>query len=202
MSTQTESAKRRGQAFAGGFAGLAIVVVLAVVFFVVKNSDDSDKTPAAASRPAASQPADAGQPTEAGQPSAPAPADPGQPSAPAVNIPPALSKEPDVKPGKGKLTKLVATVLVPGTGPAVQKGQTVIANYKLINYLTGETLDSSWSRKEPITTQVGVGAVIQGWDQGIPGQKVGSRVQLDVPEALAYPGKGDLRFVVDILAAQ
>ncbi|GIF22404.1 peptidylprolyl isomerase [Actinoplanes tereljensis] len=208
MSTQTvrptssgESAKRRGQAVAGALTGVAIVIVLAVVFFVVRNNDkNDDKTPVAGSAPAASQPSEAAQPT-AEAPTAEAPAA-AQPSAAGVNTPAALSKEPDVKAGQGKLTKLVVTVLVPGTGPAVAKGQTVTANYKLIAYTTGEVMDSSWSRGEPFSTQIGVGAVIQGWDQGVLGQKVGSRIQLDIPEALAYPGKGDLRFVVDILAAQ
>jgi peptidylprolyl isomerase len=204
MSTQTESAKRRGQAFAGAFAGVAIVVVLTVVFFVVRNGDD-DKAPAAASRPAATQPAEVPPPSEA---AAPAPSEAGppseaaQPGAAGVDTPPALSKEPQVTAGKGKLTKLVKTTLVPGTGPAVQKGQTVTANYKLVKYDTGQVMDSSWSRGEPFSTQIGVGQVIQGWDQGIVGLKVGSRTQLDVPEALAYPGQGDLRFVVDILAAK
>jgi len=51
-------------------------------------------------------------------------------------------------------------------------------------------------------TPIGVGKVIQGWDQAIPGQRVGSRLQLDVPAALSYGDQyGDLRFVVDILAA-
>jgi peptidylprolyl isomerase len=105
--------------------------------------------------------------------------------------------------GKGTLTKLVVTPIVAGKGPAVTKGQTVTANYKLISYKTGEVIDSSWTRGEPFSTQIGVGAVIQGWDQGVLGQKVGSRIQLDVPAALAYGAeKGDLRFVVDILAAQ
>ena len=66
-------------------------------------------------------------------------------------------------------------------------------------------IDSSWSRRQatPFSLQIGTGQLIQGWDKGIPGQKVGSRIQLDVPAALAYgPEQGDLRFVVDILAAQ
>ncbi|GAA2633484.1 FKBP-type peptidyl-prolyl cis-trans isomerase [Paractinoplanes durhamensis] len=201
MSTQTESAKRRGQAFAGALAGVAIVVVLTVVFFVVKNND-SDKTPVASTQPAASQPA-AAQPTDAAPSEPAAPTAQAQPSAAAVNTPAALSKEPEVKAGgTTKLTKLVKTTLVAGTGPAVQKGQTVTANYKLVKYATGEVMDSSWSRGTPFSTQIGVGAVIQGWDEGIVGLKVGSRTQLDVPEALAYPGQGDLRFVVDVLAAQ
>jgi peptidylprolyl isomerase len=201
MSTQTESAKRRGQAIAGAFAGVAIVVVLAVVFVVVRNGDDdADKAPVASNQPAASAPAEAAPPPSeaAAQPSEPA----AQPSAANVNTPAALSKEPDVKAGKGKLTKLVKTTLAPGTGPAVQKGQTVTANYKLVKYDTGEVMDSSWSRGEPFSTQIGVGAVIQGWDEGIVGLKVGSRTQLDVPEAMAYPGQGDLRFVVDVLDAK
>jgi peptidylprolyl isomerase len=208
MSTQTaqpgsgESAKRRGQAFAGAIAGVAVVVILAVVFFVVRH-DNSDKSSAAA--PAPTQPAaeQQAEPSQAAPESAPAQAQPTQPAPAKVNTPPALAKEPVVKAGTGTLTKIVITPLVKGTGPAVQKGQTVTANYTLVNYKTGEVLDSSWSRGEPFSTPIGVGAVIQGWDQGIPGQKVGSRIQLDVPAALAYgESRGDLRFVVDILAAQ
>ncbi|WP_433359618.1 FKBP-type peptidyl-prolyl cis-trans isomerase [Actinoplanes sp. CA-142083] len=201
MSTQTvrpnggESAKSRAQAYAGAIAGVAVLVVLAIVFFAVRH-DNSDKSPAAA--PAATQPAGEQQ----AQPSEAAP----QATAPAqaqVNTPPALAKEPEVKAGTGTLTKVVVTPLVQGTGPVVQKGQTITANYKLVTYKTGEVKDSSWSRGEPFTTQIGVGAVIKGWDEGIPGQKVGSRIQLDVPAADAYgPSEGDLRFVVDILAAQ
>ena len=201
MSTQTvqptsaESAKRRGQAFAGAIAGVAVVIVLAVVFFVVRH-DNSDKSPAAApAGPPAAAPSQAAQDTAPPQATEPAPAQ--------VNTPAALAKEPVVKAGEGTLTKIVVTPLVKGAGPAVQKGQTITANYTLVNYKTGEVMDSSWSRGEPFSTQIGVGAVIQGWDQGIPGQKVGSRIQLDVPAALAYgESRGDLRFVVDILAAK
>jgi peptidylprolyl isomerase len=120
-----------------------------------------------------------------------------------VSTPPALAKEPVVKAGTGTLTDLVVTPLVKGTGPAVQKGQTITANYTLVSFKTGEVKDSSWSRGQPFTTQIGVGAVIKGWDEGIPGQKVGSRLQIDVPAKDAYgPSEGDLRFVVDILDAQ
>ena len=202
MSTQTvppstgDTAKRRGQALAGALAGVAIVVVLAVVFVVVRH-DNSDKSSESAQAPAS--PATAAAPTEA----APSGAGPTEPPAPAqVETPAALAKEPEVTAGKGKLTKVVTKVIVPGTGPAVQKGQTVTANYKLVSYSSGQVLDSSWTRGEPFSTPIGVGSVIKGWDQAIPGQKVGSRIQLDIPDALAYPGQGDLRFVVDILAAK
>ena len=61
----------------------------------------------------------------------------------------------------------------------------------------------------PASFAIGVGQVIPGWDQGLVGVPVGSRVQLDIPAELAYgadgpaQGKpaGPLRFVVDILGA-
>jgi peptidylprolyl isomerase len=203
MSTQTvrpDTSRRRGQAYAGALAGVAIVVVLTAVFFIVKsgNSDKSsgNSTPAAAAQQTPSDAAAA--PTDAAPTEAPTPAAPAN-----VDTPAALAKEPDVKAGTGTLSKIVVTPVVAGRGPAVKKGQTITANYKVVSYKTGQVIDSSWTRGEPFTTQIGVGAVIQGFDQGIPGQKVGSRIQLDVPAALAYGAQqGDLRFVVDILAAQ
>ena len=204
MSTQTarptaaDSAKRRAQSLAGALTGVAIVVVLAVVFFVVKN-DNSDKNPAPA---AAQQSAAAAEPSAAApEPSAADPAAGQQPAG--VETPAALAKEPDVTKGDGTLSKIVIKTLVPGTGAAVQKGQTVTANYNLVSYKTGQVIDSSWSRGRPFSTQIGVGKVIEGWDKSIPGLKVGSRSQIDVPAALAYGDQqGDLRFVVDILAVK
>ncbi|AEV83772.1 trigger factor Tig [Actinoplanes sp. SE50] len=182
----TPSDKRRGQAIAGGVAGALVFVVLVVVFFVVRGGHD--KQPAATS--AAVQ-----------QDSAAAVAPPPAEASPAAGLPPELSHEPDVQPGTGgPLTELVALPLIVGTGPVVAAGQTITVNYKLIPYKGGAVMDSSWSRHEPFTTVIGAGQVIKGWDQGIPGQHVGSRIQLDVPAALAYKDQ-DLRFVVDILAA-
>jgi len=194
MSTPTE-AKRRGQAVAGGLAGVAVVAVLIAVFVGIKVSDD-DK-PAAAGAPAAAPPS-----AEA-PPSADAPA-PTQPPAPApVDTPPALAKAPVVKGGTGTLADLRVTPLVKGTGPEVKAGETITVNYVLVEYKTGKAVESSFDSGQPYSTPIGVNRVIKGWDQGLPGQKVGSRVQLDVPAALAYgPGTPDLRFVVDILAAR
>ncbi|MFF5076709.1 FKBP-type peptidyl-prolyl cis-trans isomerase [Actinoplanes sp. NPDC000266] len=194
----TDSKKRRSQAIGGAVAGVAVIAVLVAVFVTVRSGDgdDANNTSAAAAPTSAAAPAEA-VPTEA------VPSEAAPPAAAQVETPAALAKEPEVKAGEGKLTKLGVTALVPGTGPAVQKGQTVTANYKLVSYTTGQVIDSSWSRGEPFSTPIGVGAVIKGWDEGIPGQKVGSRVQLDVPAALAYgEQQGDLRFVVDILAAK
>ncbi|MCY1144436.1 FKBP-type peptidyl-prolyl cis-trans isomerase [Actinoplanes sp. Pm04-4] len=205
MSTETarpitgDTAKRRSQAIGGAVAGLAVVAVLVTVFVTVRGGD-----PEPAAQPAA-PPASAAAPTEQQA----VPSEPAAPSAEAapqpapVDTPPALSKEPVVKGGTGTVKDLKVTALVPGTGPAVKAGQTVTANYVLVSYKTGQIIDSSWQRGEPFSTPIGTGRVIEGWDKGIPGQKVGSRVQIDVPAAMAYGDEqGDLRFVVDILAAQ
>jgi peptidylprolyl isomerase len=80
-------------------------------------------------------------------------------------------------------------------------------HYLLVSYTTGRQLDSSWTRGEPFAFTLGAGQVIQGWEQGLPGARVGSRMQLDVPADLAYGDNhgdvsGPLRFIVDILAAE
>ncbi len=193
--TTTDAAKRRGQAVAGVVAGLAIVLVLVAVFVLVKN-DKSDKSQVAS--PAASaQPSGAAQP--AGEPSAEQPPAPTQ-----VSLPPGLDKAPVVKGGgTAKLTKTLVTELVKGTGATVKAGQTITVNYVLVQYADGTPIESSWTSGQPFSTPIGVGKLIKGWDQAIPGQKVGSRLQLDIPAADAYgPSKGDLRFVVDILDAK
>jgi peptidylprolyl isomerase len=205
MSTQTapsgsgDTAQRRRQARFGAATGVAIVLLLVIVFIVVKNHK-SDKPTGSAPVAAASAPEAASAAPEAAS-AAPQPAPSSTPAA--VQTPAALAKEPAVLAGgKKPLTGLVVTPIVKGTGPKVQKGQTITANYKLVSYRTGEVIDSSWQRGEPLVTPIGVGQVIKGWDQAIPGQRVGSRLQLDVPAALAYgEQQGDLRFVVDILAA-
>ena len=84
-------------------------------------------------------------------------------------------------------------------------GQTITVNYTGVTYADGKQFDSSWKSGQPLTTQIGVGKVIKGWDQGLVGVTVGSRVQLDIPSDLAYGDSGNpagpLRFVVDILSA-
>lgn len=193
MSDRTaEAAKRRSQAIMGGVAGALVFVALVVVFVVVRSGGDD--TQPTTTNAAATSSAEAVAPVPAQS------SDAAQGSA--AGLSPELTKEPDVQAGAGgPLSKLVITELVKGTGPVVQAGQNVTFNYKLIPYQGGAVIDSSWSRGEPFTSQIGAGKLIAGWDQGIPGQKVGSRIQMDVPAALAYKDQ-DLRFVVDILAAR
>ncbi|QOC94025.1 FKBP-type peptidyl-prolyl cis-trans isomerase [Micromonospora craniellae] len=192
-------AKRRRQAWAGGFAGIAVVAVLITVFVIVGQRGGDDAPEQVAGSPSA--PADA-------------PAEPGAPGAPpAPQLPegadPALGTKPNVTGGEGELTKLTVTPLIEGTGPAVTTGQSITTNYVGVLFANGEQFDSSWDRGQPATFPIGVGQVIEGWDKGLVGVKVGSRVQLDIPAEQAYGTDGaggrpagPLRFVVDILAAQ
>ncbi|WP_331461307.1 FKBP-type peptidyl-prolyl cis-trans isomerase [Micromonospora tarapacensis] len=187
-------AKRRRQAWAGAFAGVAVVAVLITVFVIVgRGGEDAPKQAA-------------GTPSN----SAEAPADPGAPPAPQLpeGADPALGSKPTVAAGEGELTKLTVTTLIEGTGPKVEAGQSITTNYVGVFFENGEEFDSSWERGEPATFPIGVGQVIPGWDKGLVGVTVGSRVQLDIPAEDAYgdgeggrPG-GPLRFVVDVLAAQ
>ncbi|HEV2638673.1 MAG TPA: FKBP-type peptidyl-prolyl cis-trans isomerase [Actinocrinis sp.] len=109
-------------------------------------------------------------------------------------------------------TALVANVLVQGTGAVVAKGQTLLMQYTGVDWNTGKTFDSSFTRKQAFTTAIGEGAVIPGWDQGLVGKHVGDRVLLVVPPALGYGPQGGqssagigandtLVFVADIVAA-
>jgi FKBP-type peptidyl-prolyl cis-trans isomerase len=106
---------------------------------------------------------------------------------------------------------LQVKALIKGTGATVTKGQNLEVQYTGVNWRTGKVFDSSWARKSPYTVVIGAGQVIKGWDTGLVGQTVGSRVLLVIPPADGYGKKGaasagingtdTLVFVVDILAA-
>ncbi len=108
---------------------------------------------------------------------------------------------------------LVTKTLIKGSGPAVAKGQTVVVQYTGAIWRTGQVFDSSWSRGQPLGFTIGAtpSQVIPGWDNGLLGQTVGSRVMLVIPPADAYGSTGNaqagikgtdtLVFVVDVLGA-
>ena len=108
---------------------------------------------------------------------------------------------------------LVTKTLIKGSGQVVAKGQTVVTQYVGSIWRTGKVFDSSWSRGEPFGFTIGStpSQVITGWDKGLVGQTVGSRVMLIVPPADGYgktgsaqagiKGTDTLVFVVDILGA-
>ncbi len=102
---------------------------------------------------------------------------------------------------------LVIEDLVVGTGATAAVGDTATVHY--IGTLTnGTKFDSSYDVNQPYTFLVGAGRVIAGWDQGVPGMKVGGKRRLTIPPDLAYGSRGQgvippnatLVFEIDLLA--
>jgi FKBP-type peptidyl-prolyl cis-trans isomerase len=101
--------------------------------------------------------------------------------------------------------------LIKGGGPKVTKGEFIVVQYAGVIWRTKKAFDSTWSRRQPFGTTIGVGQVIEGWDKGLVGQTVGSRVLLVIPPIDGYGPAGDpsagikgtdtIVFAVDILAA-
>ncbi len=85
--------------------------------------------------------------------------------------------------------KLLIEDVKEGTGSAVVSGDTVVINYQgtLTN---GEEFDSSYKRGVPFETAIGVGRVIQGWDEGVVGMKIGGKRKLTIPSDKAYGEQG------------
>ncbi|WP_028267280.1 FKBP-type peptidyl-prolyl cis-trans isomerase [Arthrobacter sp. MA-N2] len=108
-------------------------------------------------------------------------------------------------------TELVIEDIIVGDGAEAQTGDTVSTHYVGVAWSTGEEFDASWGRGAPLDFRVGVGQVIQGWDKGLLGMKVGGRRRLEIPAELAYGSRGAgasikpneaLIFVVDLVAVR
>lgn len=141
--------------------------------------------------------------------------DSGSDSAQMKNGVPAITKgakfgeTPTLSQGKGAPPKeLKVETVSAGDGPALKKGDIAQVNYLGQVWDGKEPFDASFGKGKPFDVTIGAGMVIKGWDQGLEGQKVGSRVELVIPPALGYgeQGSGDkikpnatLVFVVDIV---
>ena len=97
---------------------------------------------------------------------------------------------------------------VVGDGAEASPGDTVSVHYVGVAWSTGSQFDASWDRMEPFRFGLGGGQVIQGWDQGVAGMRVGGRRTLTIPPHLGYGSRGagsaiapneTLIFVVDLL---
>jgi FKBP-type peptidyl-prolyl cis-trans isomerase len=126
----------------------------------------------------------------------------------------ASGKAPTVKvPTTAPPTSLVVKTLIKGSGPPIAKGQYVITQYVGLNWRTRAVFDSSWARSTPLGFQIDAtpAQIIPGWDMGLVGVPVGSRVMLVIPPKDGYGSAGasqagikgtdTLVFVVDILDA-
>lgn len=108
-------------------------------------------------------------------------------------------------PSEDPSAELVVEVLIEGDGPELAAGDLFSSHY-LGQVWGGEIFDQSFSHGTPLT--IGLGSLVQGWQQGLPGLKMGSRVLLSIPPHLGYPGgnaqagigaEDTLVFVVDLL---
>lgn len=119
-----------------------------------------------------------------------------------------MSSKPEVEFPEGPApTELEVVDLIIGDGAEAVSGGMVDVHYVGVEYDTGEEFDSSWDRGQ--SANFPLSALIEGWQQGIPGMKVGGRRRLVVPPELAYgPAGGGHRlsgktliFIIDLLGA-
>jgi len=118
-------------------------------------------------------------------------------------------EKPEIEfPGAEPPADLVIIDVTEGDGAEATSGSTVSVHYVGVAHSTGEEFDASYNRGTPLQFRIGVGQVIQGWDEGVEGMKVGGRRQLVIPPHLGYGDRGagrvikpgeTLIFVVDLL---
>lgn len=103
---------------------------------------------------------------------------------------------------------LIIEDLIVGDGAEAVKGKDITVHYT--GWLTdGTKFDSSVDRRQPFTLTLGVGEVIQGWDEGFGGMKVGGKRKLTIPPEMGYgsravdggliPAHSTLIFEVELL---
>jgi peptidylprolyl isomerase len=118
-------------------------------------------------------------------------------------------EKPVVEPHEGDApADLLIEDITVGDGPEAVPGRTVNVHYVGVAHSTGEEFDASWNRGQAFQFPLGGGRVIQGWDRGVAGMKVGGRRKLVIPPHLGYGAQGaggvikpgeTLIFVVDLL---
>jgi peptidylprolyl isomerase len=132
-------------------------------------------------------------------------------------LPAALKTEPTVVVPSGPPPKnLVIKDLIKGTGPAATSSSTVTVQYVGVLYTSHKQFDASWTDPGGGPATFPLSGVIPGWQQGIPGMRVGGRRELIIPPSLAYkntakpasgvkgdvgiPANSTLVFVIDLHA--
>jgi len=131
-------------------------------------------------------------------------------STPVVQNSPAGNSATSTKKMQNDVTELKIDDLVVGTGVEAVTGKTITVNYT--GTLTdGTKFDSSLNPgRTPFEFTLGVGQVIEGWDKGFAGMKVGGKRRLTIPSSMGYgpqgtgpiPGNATLIFEVELLGVK
>jgi peptidylprolyl isomerase len=117
----------------------------------------------------------------------------------------------DVPAGQAPSYQLELEDLEVGEGEEATPGRTVEVHYVGVSWSTGKQFDASWDRGDTFKFGLGKGQVIQGWDQGVAGMRVGGRRRITIPPMLAYGKRGaggvigpdeTLVFVVDLVGVR
>lgn len=172
----------------------AAIIILSVMLSGCKQEQAADEQNIETTRPVATVPAE--RPADTAKP---ANKDGSKPTVKeTTKMPNAEMKE--VIPG------LEITEIKIGTGAEAKAGKTISVHYT--GRLTdGTKFDSSLDRNEPFTFTLGAGQVIEGWDKGFAGMKVGGKRKLKIAPALGYganptgpiPANSTLIFDVELL---
>lgn len=100
-------------------------------------------------------------------------------------------QKPNVEiPSENPPATLILDDLEVGTGPEAVPGKRVAVHYVGVSWSNGNEFDNSYDRGEPLVFGLGAGQVIQGWDSGIAGMKVGGRRRITIPPHLGYGARG------------
>ncbi|HIW62225.1 MAG TPA: FKBP-type peptidyl-prolyl cis-trans isomerase [Candidatus Stackebrandtia excrementipullorum] len=121
-------------------------------------------------------------------------------------------ERPTVTPDPGAPpAQLTITDITVGSGEEAKPGHEVEVHYVGVSHSTGTEFDASWNRGSTLSFPLGGRMVIEGWDQGVVGMKVGGRRRLVIPPHQAYgdmsptpaikPGE-TLVFVVDLVSVK
>jgi FKBP-type peptidyl-prolyl cis-trans isomerase len=97
--------------------------------------------------------------------------------------------------------------IVVGEGTAAAAGDLLTVHY-IGSFQSGQVFQSSYDLGQPFTFRLGTRAVIQGWDQGVVGMRVGGKRRLTIPPALAYgdqpqqgiPANSTLIFEIELIS--
>jgi peptidylprolyl isomerase len=195
LASRQRQEKKKRTAAVVGVLFLAAILLLAIAL----NKSDSGTKVSTSSSTTTPPSTDITPPTEPGAQSAA-----GKPCVAMAGPPPTGAPAVPVKAGPPP-TKLVIEDLKPGTGAEVPKGATVTVNYIGVSCSSGATFDFSYG-KQPATFPLS--NVIPGWQEGIPGMKVGGQRLLGIPSEMAYGPSGRppqilgdeaLWFVIDLI---